>query len=70
MIIYTAKIIKFPFNKTYKCKGHTLLGNNCTMLVLENDERVFIPNTYMIHFSDGWYKMEMEAAKKESQGKA
>lgn len=69
--MYTAKVNKFPFNKTYKCKGHTIIkDNNCTMLILENEERVFIPNTYIIEFDDGWFKMELQKAKTDSQGKA
>lgn len=68
--MYIAKVIKFPFNKKYKCKGHTVVKNNNTMLILENEERVFIPNKYIIHFSDGWFKMELNKAKEDSQGKA
>ena len=69
--MYTATVIKYPFNKTYKCKGHKIiLENKSTMLILENEERVFIPNKYIIHFSDGWFKMELANAQKDSQGKA
>lgn len=69
--MYKAKIIKFPFSKTYKCKGHVILkDNNCTMLVLEDEKRVFIPNRYIIEFDEGWFKMELKKAEKESQGKA
>lgn len=69
--MYIAKIIKYPFNKKYKCKGHTIIkDNNCTMLILETEERVFIPNKYIIEFSDGWFKMELVKTSQESQGKA
>jgi len=69
--MYTVKVIKYPFNKKYKCKGHKVLTDNmCTMLILENEERVFIPNKYIIEFSDGWFKMELQKVKQESQGKA
>jgi len=68
--MYKAKVIKWPFNKTYICKGHKIIGNRNTMLILENENRVFIPETYIIEFDQGWFKMEMEAAKAESQGKA
>ncbi len=69
--MYKAKIIKFPFNKTYKCKGHTIIKDiQCTMLILDNEERVFIPNKYIIEFDDGWFKMELNNVKKDSQGKA
>ncbi len=69
--MYKAKVIKFPFSKTYKCKGHTIIKENlCTMLMLENEKRVFIPNKYIIEFDDGWFKMELEKVKKDSQGKA
>ena len=69
--MYKAKIIKFPFNKTYTCKGHTILKDiHSTMLILENEERVFIPNKYIIEFDDGWFKMELQNVKKDSQGKA
>ena len=68
--MYKAKVIKYPFNKTYTCKGHSFLPNQCTMLILVTEERVFIPNKYIIEFDDGWFKMELSKAKKESQGKA
>lgn len=69
--MYKAKVIKWPFNKTYKCKGHTIIPqNNCTMLILENEDRVFIPNKYIIEFDDGWFKMELQKVKQDSQGKA
>jgi hypothetical protein len=69
--MYKVKVIKFPFNKTYKCKGHIGLKEiQCTMLILENEERVFVPNKYIIEFDDGWFKMELNKVKKESQGKA
>ena len=64
-------LIKWPFNKKYKCKGHTIIkDNNCTMLILENEERVFVPNKYIIEFDDGWFKLELQKVKQESQGKA
>jgi hypothetical protein len=64
--MYTAKVIKWPFSKIYKCKGHLVLKDNqCTMLILEDEKRVFIPNKYIIEFSDGWFKTEMQKAKKE-----
>ena len=63
--MYTAKI---GF-KTYKCKGHTIIKENgCTMLILENEERVFIPSNKIIHFSRGWYEMEVENIKKQTGG--
>jgi hypothetical protein len=68
--MYKAKVIKFPFNKTYNCKGHTLVNNGCTMLILEDEQRVFVPPKYIIEFDDGWFKMELQNVKKESQGKA
>lgn len=69
--MYKAKVIKFPFNKTYKCKGHTTIKDNkCTMLILENEERVFIPNRYIIEFDDGWFKMELQNVKEQSNGQA
>jgi len=69
--MYKAKVIKPLFNKTYKCKGHTVLKDiQCTMLILENEERVFIPNKYIIEFDDGWFKMELQNVKQDSQGKA
>ena len=68
--MYKAKIIKFPFNKTYKCKGHTITDNQCTMLILENEKRVFIPNRYIIEFDDGWFKMELQKVKEQSNGQA
>lgn len=70
-MMYIAKVIKFPFNKKYECKGHMFIKDiNCTMLILENEERVFIPNKYIIHFSDGWFKSELQKVKEQSQGKA
>jgi hypothetical protein len=68
--MYTAKVLKLPFPKTYKCKGHKIIENGCTMLILENEERVFIPNKYIIEFDDGWFKLELQNVKNESQGKA
>jgi len=66
---YTAKIIKFPFNKKYKCKGHAIIKDNqCTMLILENEERVFIPSKFMIEFSRGWFEGECEKVKTETGG--
>ena len=63
--MYKAKIIKWPFNKTYKCKGHVLLKENlCTLLILENEERVFIPNKFIIEFDEGWFKIEKEKVDK------
>ena len=67
---YRATVLKFPFNKKYNCKGHVLLkDNNCTMLILENEERVFIPNRYIIEFSDGRFNIELQNVKKDSQNK-
>lgn len=67
--MYKAKIIKFPFNKIYKCKGHKVIKeNNCIMLVLENEKRVFIPNKYIIEFDNGWFEEEAEKVKKETNG--
>ena len=40
------------------------------MLILENEERIFIPNKYIIEFDDGWFKMELQKVKQDSQGKA
>jgi hypothetical protein len=68
--MYKAKVIKWPFNKTYKCKGHTIIENKNVMLILENEERVFVPSTYIIEFDDGWFKMELAKVNQESQGKA
>ena len=69
--MYKAKVLTFPFPKTYKCKGHKIIPENkCTMLILENEERVFIPNKYIIEFDDGWFKLELQNVKKDSQGKA
>jgi hypothetical protein len=69
--MYIAKVIRFPFNKKYKCKGHVLLKeNNTTLLILENEERVMIPNKYIIEFDDGWFKMELQNVKKDSNGQA
>lgn len=69
--MYKAKVYFFPFSKTYKCKGHTIIpDNNCTMLILGNEERVFIPNKYIIKFDRGWYELEIEQVKKDSQGQA
>ena len=66
---YIAKIIKWPLNKKYKCKGHTMIKEiNCTMLILENEERVFIPNRFIIEFDDGWFRMELQKNQKDSQG--
>lgn len=69
--MYIAKIKKFPFDKKYKCKGHTFIQNTQTiMLILENEKRIMIPtNKYIIEFDDGWFKMELEKVKKDSQGK-
>ncbi len=70
--MYIARVKKFPFNKIYKCKGHTFVqGTSTMMLILENEERVMIPtNKYIIEFDDGWFKMELQKVKKDSQGKA
>ena len=69
--MYTAKVKGLLLTKTYKCKGHTIIKENgCTMLILDNEERVFIPASKIIHFSDGWFKMELSQANKDSQGKA
>jgi len=68
--MYTAKVIKWPFNKTYKCKGHTIIENKSVMLILEDEKRVFIPSNYIIEFCDGWFKMELSKVKQESHGKA
>jgi len=71
MTVYNVKVKKFPFDKKYKCKGHIILDKiQCTMLILENEERVFIPNKYIIEFDDNWFKNELEDAKRDSQGKA
>ena len=69
--MYIAKVKKWPFDKKYKCKGHIVLKDlRCTMLILENEERIFIPNRYIIEFDDGWFKLELNKVKEESQGKA
>lgn len=65
--MYTVKIGL----KKYKCKAHVVLKENgMTMLILENEERVMIPSNKIIHFSRGWYEMEVEKIKKESNGQA
>lgn len=70
-MIYKAKVIKWPFNKTYMCKGHRILNENgCTLLILEHEERVFIPGKYIIEFDDGWFRMELQNVKNDSQEKA
>lgn len=69
--MYTAKVIIFPFNKTYKCKGHVLLSDiNSVMLILENEKRVFVPNKYIIEFNEDWFKMELKNTKKDSLNQA
>lgn len=68
--MYKAKVLTFPFPKTYKCKGHKIIESGITMLILENEKRIFIPNKYIIEFSDGWFKMELEKVKKDSNGQA
>ena len=68
--MYIAKVKKFPFDKKYKCKGHSFTPNGYTMLILENEERIFIPNKYIIEFDDGFFKQILKEVKKDSQGKA
>ena len=68
--MYIAKILKWPFNKKYKCKGHVNIKEiNTTMLILENEKRVFIPNKYIIEFDEGWFRLELQRVKEESNNK-
>lgn len=66
---YTVKL-KRPLGKDVvieKVKGHlfpTDSPKNILMLILENEERIFvnIDKFETIWFSDGWFKMEEESA--------
>ena len=85
-MIYTIKLTrKFWFNTTLKkVKGHMFLSNvdqfnnpvstpsGLMMVIFEDERRMFFNvNDYInIEFSDGWFKLEAQAAKIESQGKA
>jgi len=69
--MYTAKVKRLFFTKKYNCKGHVLLEKNkCTMLILEDERRVFVPNNCIIEFSDGWFKTELQKSIEKSNGEA
>ena len=71
MNTFKATIKKFPFNKTYRCKGHELVPHqNMMVLTLDDETRVFIPNKYIVIFDKAWFEIAKKRAEIESQGKA
>ncbi|MBU2648760.1 hypothetical protein KKI24_28895 [bacterium] len=76
---------RFWFAKTLKkVKGHSFMAKidqvgqplstpeGMMIIIFEDERRAFInvKNFQMISFSDGWFKIEAENVRKESQGKA
>lgn len=77
MMTYTIKLKGWLFTKTIKkVKAHfqpTDMSENSLMIVLENEEKILIPDLRKykwIWYSDGWFKMEKQNIKRESQGQA
>lgn len=68
--MYIATVHTWPFKKKYRCKGHKLFENGTMYLVLENEERIFFPPKYIIHFDDGLFKSQLNDVKRDSAGKA
>lgn len=77
MTTYTIKLKGWLFTKTIKkVKAHftpTDMSKNSLMIVLENEEKILIPDLQKfkwLHYSEGWFKMEQQNIKQESQGQA
>lgn len=72
---YDIKIKQGLFPRRIKrVKGHVILKEcpNILMIIKENEERVFInlDKCKTIDFSDGWFKLELENVKRDSNGVA
>ncbi|GAG26510.1 unnamed protein product [marine sediment metagenome] len=72
---YTVKLRGLLFTRTIRnVKGHLFPkdASGLLMLILENEERIFvnIKRFRTIWFSDGWFRHEAEAAERESCGQA
>lgn len=73
---YEIKIEGKGFKKTIKnVKAHLFPADspkNLLLIILENEERIFInfDNCNTVSFSRGWFEMEKKTAEIESQGQA
>ena len=73
MKTFKVTVKQFPFNKKYICKGTEIINHIVfpfVVLILENEERIYVPINKIIKFNSDWFRGIYELVKKESNGQA